>query len=187
MINAATSRVRLHDLARLRRSGPDTAGGAGLHRACAWPASAAHRCSRHRQASATSPQTHQLLAHRSRRSHGINHHLAYLHPMTSLPFRPSFRATRARARNRLARRMRTGRSPASTRACRRTGCRSGCRTEHGSCDALGAAGADRVAAGLIDMAVLEGRPARDGNCLVPAPARRGDRVRELRTGRFSAS
>ena len=37
MVDATISRVRLHDLARLGRSGPDPAGGAGLHRACASP------------------------------------------------------------------------------------------------------------------------------------------------------
>jgi len=37
MADATISRVRLRDLARLGRSGPDPAGGAGLHRACASP------------------------------------------------------------------------------------------------------------------------------------------------------
>jgi hypothetical protein len=37
MVDATISRVRLRDLARLGRYGPDTAGGAGLHRACASP------------------------------------------------------------------------------------------------------------------------------------------------------
>jgi hypothetical protein len=37
MVDAAISRVRLRDLARLGRSGPAAAGGAGLHRACAAP------------------------------------------------------------------------------------------------------------------------------------------------------
>ena len=96
-------------------------------------------------------------------------YLAYLHPMTSLPFRPSFPRARARARNRLARRTAPGRSPASTRACRRTGCRSGCRTGARDWPRPRRCRGRPRAAGLVDMAVLERRPARGGNRLVPAP------------------
>jgi pimeloyl-ACP methyl ester carboxylesterase len=68
MADATISRVRVRDLARLSRSGPAAAGGAGLR----FATSSLHRGHRPRRSLAASPQTHQLTP-RSRRSHGINH------------------------------------------------------------------------------------------------------------------
>jgi len=59
MVDATISRVRLRALARLGRS--DAAGGRRSRPPprLRFATSAAHRCCRHRRASAASPQTHQ--------------------------------------------------------------------------------------------------------------------------------